>query len=112
MNSVLAHQGTTYYFRHRSCELEGRPVSEGMLVMAGSSAREDPRPGAPDSITYRRNQLLATGIARIEVARFVLYQDHVFATPSQAVDLMNGGHVRDPLKLWRDATGRSLQELQ
>lgn len=111
MNTELARHGTTYYFRHRSCELEGRLVSEGMLVIAGSSARKDPRPGAPETIIHRRNRLLSEGAAKIEFDRFVLAQDHVFATPSLAVDLMNGGHVREPLKLWRDAHGGTLQDI-
>ncbi|PYG98847.1 hypothetical protein CVV67_18425 [Arthrobacter stackebrandtii] len=111
MNTVLARHGTTYYFRHRSCELEGHLVSEGMLVMAGSSARKDPRPGAPETIIHRRSRLLLDGTAKIEFNRLVLAQNHLFATPSLAVDLMNGGHVREPLKLWRDANGGTLQDI-
>ncbi|MDQ0632401.1 hypothetical protein QFZ40_000310 [Arthrobacter pascens] len=52
------------------------------------------------------------GVAEVAGERFVLKQDYLFAGPQQAVDLMNGGHVRDPRKLWRDANGTSLHDLQ
>lgn len=105
-------QGTTYYFRHRSCDLQGRLVGEQILVSAGSSARADARPGAPETILNRRSKLVSDGVAEVNGERFVLKQDCLFASPGQAVDLMNGGHVRDPLKLWRDATGTSLHDRQ
>lgn len=112
MNASLPVQGTTYYFHHRSCDLEGRLVGEQMLVIAGSSARADARPGAPETILSRRSRLVLDGVAEVAGERFVLKQDYLFAGPPQAVDLMNGGHVRDPLKLWRDANGTSLHDLQ
>lgn len=105
-------QGTTYYFRHRSCDLEGRLVGEQILVIAGSSARADARPGVSERILSRRSRLVSDGVAEIAGEGFVLRQDYLFASPGQAVDLMNGGHVRDPLKLWRDATGASLHDFQ
>lgn len=111
MNASSPIHGTTYYFRHRSCDLEGRLVGEQMLVTAGSWARADARPGAPETILGRRNRLVSDGVAEVERERFVLKQDYLFATPGQAVDLMNGGHVREPLQLWRDATGTSLHDL-
>jgi hypothetical protein len=83
-----------------------------MLVTAGSSARADSRPGAPETILSRRSRLVSDGVAEVAGERFVLKQDYIFAGPGQAVDLMNGGHVRDPLKLWRDANGTSLHDLQ
>lgn len=112
MNASSPIQGTTYYFRLRSCDLVGRLVGERMLVTAGSSARADARPGAPETILSRRSLLVSDGVAEVAGERFVLKQDHLFAGPGQAVDLMNGGHVRDPLKLWRDANGRSLHDLR
>lgn len=112
MNASLPIQGATYYFRHRSCDLEGRLVGEQMLVTSGSWARADPRPGAPETILSRRSRLVSDGAAEVDGERFVLKQDYLFASPGQAVDLMNGGHVRDPLKLWRNATGASLHDLQ
>jgi hypothetical protein len=112
MNASSPIQGATYFFRHRSCDLEGRLVGDQMLVTAGSSARANPRPGAPETILSRRSRLVSDGVADISGDRFVLKQDYIFAGPGQAVDLMNGGHVRDPLKLWRDANGKSLHDLQ
>lgn len=38
----------------------------------------------------------------------MLQQDYLFAGPGQAVDLMNGGHLRESLKLWRDVDGQDL----
>jgi hypothetical protein len=111
MTAYLPGQGATYCFRHRSCDLEGRFVGDGMLVAAGSSARADARPGAPETILNRRSRLLADGIAKVEGDRIVLKQDYIFPGPGQAADLMNGGHVREPLKLWRDANGTSLHDL-
>lgn len=112
MNESSPVQGTTYYFHHRSCDLEGRLVGEQMLVTAGSSARADARPGAPETILNRRSRLVSDGVAEVAGERFVLNQDFIFASPGQAVDLMNGGHVREPGKLWRDADGTSLHDLQ
>jgi hypothetical protein len=112
MNASSSIQGATYYFRHRSCTMEGRLVGKGMLVTAGSSARADSRPGAPETILHRRSRLVSDGIAKVDGDRFVLRQDYIFAGPGQAADLMNGGHVREPLKLWRDANGTSLHDLQ
>lgn len=112
MNGNPPVAGTTYYFRHRCCDLEGRLVGEQMLVTAGSSARAETRPGAPETILSRRNRLVSDGVAEVIEDRFVLKQDYIFAAPAQAVDLMNGGHVREPLKLWRDAIGTSLHDLR
>ena len=113
MNASSPIRGTgTCYFRHRSCNLEGRLVGEQMLVTAGSWARADARPGAPETILNRRSRLLSDGIAEVAGERFVLKQDYIFADPKQAAHLMNGGQVREPLKLWRDATGTSLHDLQ
>lgn len=112
MNASPVQGTTTYYFRHRSCDLEGRLVGEGMLVISGSSARADARPGAPETILSRRNKVVLDGVAEVDGEWFVLKQDYLFAGPGQAVDLMNGGHVQDPLKLWRDANGTSLHDSQ
>lgn len=92
--------------------MEGRLVGEQILVTAGSSARADARAGAPETILSRRSQLVSNGVADVSRERFVLKQDCLFAGPGQAVDLMNGGHVREPLMLWRDANGASLHHLQ
>lgn len=105
------HDGA-YFFRHRSCELEGRLVGNGILVTAGSSARAAARPGASATILHLRNRLLVDGIADVQGDRFVLRQDYIFASPGQAADLMNGGHVREPLTLWRDSHGTSLHDTQ
>lgn len=110
VNARSPIQSGRYFFRHRSCDLEGRLVGDEMLVTAGSSARAGARPGAPETILHRRSRLLADGVAEVNGDRFVLRQDHVFASPGQAADLMNGGHVRDPLKLWRDSHGASLYD--
>jgi hypothetical protein len=83
-----------------------------MLVIAGSSARAESRPGAPETILNRRSRLLSDGVAEVAGERFVLKQDYIFADPKQAAHLMNGGHVREPLKLWRDAYGTSLHDIQ
>lgn len=108
MNKGKQIQKNAYYFGHRSCELEGRLVGGQMLVSAGSSARADARPGAPESILKRRRDLVVEGNADVIGGRFVLIKDHIFTTPGLAVDLMNGGHVREPLKLWRALNGSSL----
>lgn len=112
MNESSPVAGTTYYLRHRSCDLEGRLVGEQMLVTAGSSARAEARPGAPETILSRRSRLIWDGVAEVFGDRFVLKQDYIFTSPGLAVDLMNGGHVREPLKLWRDADGTSLHDLR
>ncbi|MEI2276696.1 hypothetical protein OHC50_04355 [Paenarthrobacter ilicis] len=112
MNESSPAKGTTYYFRHRSCEMEGRLVGEQMLVAARSSARAAARPGAPETILSRRDRLISDGVAEVLGDRFVLKQDHIFTGPGLAVDLMNGGHVREPLKLWRDADGTSLHDIR
>lgn len=112
MIEPLPVAGTTYYLRHRSCDLEGRLVGEQMLVIAGSSARAEARPGAPETILGHRSRLISDGVAEILGDQFVLKQDYIFTGPGQAVDLMNGGHVREPLKLWRDADGTSLHDLR
>jgi hypothetical protein len=112
MNESSPAQGTTYYFRHRSCDLEGRLVGEQMLLTAGSSGRAETRPGAPETILSRRSRLISDGVAEVLGDRFVLKQDYIYTGPGQAADLMNGGHVREPLKLWRDADGTSLHDIQ
>lgn len=112
MNASSPITGPMYYFRHRSCDLEGRLVGEQMLVVSGASARADARPGASETILRRRSRLVSEGVAEIIGERFVLKQDYIFAGPGLAVDLMNGGHVRDPLKLWRDPNGTSLCDHQ
>ena len=112
MNENPPFAGTTYYLRHRSCDLEGHLVGEQMLVTAGSSARAEARPGAPETILSCRSRLISDGVAEVLGDRFVLKQDYIFMGPGQAVDLMNGGHVREPLKLWRDADGTSLHDIR
>lgn len=112
MNGYSPVEGTMYLLCHRSCDLEGRLVGEQMLLTAGSSARADARQGAPETILSRRSRLVSDGVAEVIGDRLVLKQDYIFAGPGQAAHLMNGGHVRDPLKLWRDANGTSLHDIQ
>lgn len=112
MNESSPVAGATYYLRRRSCDLEGRLVGEQILVTAGSSARAEARPGAPETILSRRSRLISDGVAEVLGDRFVLKQDYIFTGPGQAVDLMNGGHVREPLKLRRDADGTSLHDIR
>lgn len=112
MSEFSSAQGTTYYFGHSSCDLEGRLVGEQMLVALGSSARAEARPGAPETILSRRSRLISFGVAEVLGDRFVLKQDYIFVRPGQAVDFTNGGHVREPLKLWRDADGISLHDIR
>lgn len=83
-----------------------------MLVIDGSWAPAEPRPGAPEAILSRRSTLLSDGVEEVAGERFVLKQDYIFADLKQAAHLMNAGHVRKPLKLWRDANGTSLHDIQ
>lgn len=81
-----------------------------MLVTSGSPVCAESRPEVSKTILRRRSRIVLEGVAEIVGDRLVLQQDYIFVGPGLAPDLMYGGHVRDPLKLWIDANRTSMYE--
>ncbi len=91
----------------------GFEANQGFVVQAGSQAVIEPVPSArtfPGSIRLR-DDLIANGVLVRDGNVFRFAQDYIFRSPSSASDLVLGS-VTNGRTSWKDASGRTLKELQ
>jgi len=101
-----------FYCNGSSADGRGRLTSEGFVVLAGSSGRKD----VVDSIVghrdeRRRKELVENGICRVEGDRMVFVKDFLFGSPSVAGSAVMGRSCNGWIE-WKDAEGRTLDELK
>jgi hypothetical protein len=90
---------------------EGSETRDGFLVYAGSMARASTVPSVHSYLVQLREKLVQQGILVPEEAGLRVSQDYVFNSPSTAAGVLLGRAANGRTE-WRDATGRTLKELE
>jgi hypothetical protein len=98
----------------RGVTATGKDASEGFVVLSGSSAAtvetESLAEWFPGASALRKD-LLKSGILAANGPALQFTQDYVFSSPSYASSVILG-RTSNGRTDWKDATGRTLKELQ
>ena len=81
------------------------------IVLEGSKIAKNERPSILPRLAAQRHRLLQSGVLSEEGDALVFTQDYAFNSPSSAAGVCLGGNAngRD---VWKDASGRSLNEME
>lgn len=94
------------------CDATGQYTEEGMVVLKGARARvEMVRSMVPTSAGKNRQRLINGGDLKQEADAFVFQRDVLFKSPSGASDIVLGRSSNGWIE-WKDATGKTLDELK
>jgi 5-methylcytosine-specific restriction protein B len=80
----------TFVLKGRDAEAIGTLVEDGFIVKAGAMARKEIVPSAVDSVTPRRERLIAEGILEERNGELRFTQDYTFDSPSGAAAAVLG----------------------
>ncbi len=111
MAAALASESARLHLRTRGIEAEGHEAGEGFLVYAGSQAALGLVPSAPPGLGELRRRLVQQGVLEPGPEAYRFVGTHLFSSPSTAAGVITG-RAANGRKMWRDASGRTLKELQ
>ena len=98
-------------FRAKGIEASGFDHAEGFVVRAGSTANKNEVDSILPSLADLRKVLLNQGIFEDTGTEYRLTDDYLFSSSSAAAGVLAGGSRSGP-QVWKDANGRSLQDIQ
>ncbi|MGO2393023.1 MAG: GIY-YIG nuclease family protein [Halomonas sp.] len=101
----------TLYLNERGAKGSGREVTDGFVVLKGSSARAEETASIHDYMREQRQILKARGVLAPQEDKLVFTQDFRFSSPSTAAGVLVGGSANGRLA-WKDISGKSLKALQ
>ena len=90
---------------------EGRETAEGFLVFAGATGRQTVTPSMHGGYLRQRERLIADGVISAADGGLRLERNHLLASPSAAATVLMGRRANGR-KMWKDASGRTLAEIQ
>lgn len=100
-----------YFCTGSEADGRGRYTSDGLVVLKGSSGRiETASSFAVHAYAGLRDELIESGVCKIQDDRFVFIKDHAFKRPSTASVALQGRAGNGWLE-WKDSCGRTLDEL-
>jgi hypothetical protein len=99
------------YLNAKGLTAAGYEVDGGFVVREGSQASKLASPATPDAVCNLRKSLVAQGVLVDDADHLRLAQDYTFTSPSIAAAIMLGRSANGRTE-WKDATGRTLKELQ
>jgi hypothetical protein len=102
--SVLSLKG-------KGVEARGFESSEGFVVLAGSQAVKESVPSIHRFMLDMRDAFVKSGVVQDEGTAYRFTQDYEFDSPSTAAGVILGRSANGRIE-WRDASGRSLKQLQ
>lgn len=93
---------------YRSTTAKGRQTNDGFVLLAGAQLCPDDQfnNSCPDSVRKRRQEFRHS----ID-ANFVTTDDLLFNSPSGAAEFVGGSSLSGP-EYWKDASGKSLKQLE
>ncbi len=109
--AALASESARLHLRTRGIEAEGHEAGEGFLVCAGSQAALKLVPSAPPGLGELRRRLVQQGVLEPGPEAYRFVGTHLFSSPSTAAGVITG-RAANGRKMWRDASGRTLKDLQ
>jgi len=99
-------------FSRPGCEGNGTLTAEGLIVEAGSYGRRIESASCPTWIVNLRRKLVESGAADFRNERLVLVKDHhLFSSPSAAAAALVGRTINGRTS-WKNATGKTLDQLE
>jgi hypothetical protein len=106
----IATEKEQLYCNIKGLSAQGKRSPTGFIVFKGAQAVLKHRPSAK-SVKNKREQLLASGILKLEGNHLVFTKDFEFGSPSTASSVIIGGNSNG-LTTWRNVDGKSLKELE
>lgn len=110
--AAKAQPGGVLFCRNKGAEARGQRTANGFVILQGSTAVLEERPGAekyPD-VVARRKKLIADGLLVEKGDFFVFTKDAEFSSPSSAAVVIHGGSANG-LTAWKTKDGKTLKEL-
>ena len=108
--SVADERAARLHLKTQLTEAQGEDRSRGFLVFEGALGRKEKKVMIP-SYEQLRDRLMQEGILVEDGDHVRLTKSHLFDSPSAAASVLSGGNKNGRTD-WRDATGRSLKQLQ
>jgi len=99
------------FLKAKNIEARGIDAAEGFVVRRGSQAVKDEVASIHGYLSELRRSLLAQGVLADAGAVYRLTQDYTFNSPSTAAGVLLGRSSNGRIE-WKDATGRTLKEIQ
>ena len=106
---VQEEQSQDLFLNARGIRARGYEDVGGFVVRSGSQAAKDETPSIHGYLSSLRKALFSQGLLEDDGAAYRLVQDYVFSSPSTAAGVLLG---RNSGRIWNDASGRSLSEIQ
>ena len=101
-----------FFCRANGADGRGLYTPEGFVVLKGSTGRREDAPSIRDTSLARwREQLIASGVLRVEGERVVVTKDYAFASPSGAAGALLGRTANGWIE-WRNAAGQTLHDMK
>ncbi|GIW56946.1 MAG: methionine sulfoxide reductase [Nitrospiraceae bacterium] len=97
--------------RSKGIEAHGQDTAEGFVVRAGSQAVKEGVASIHGYLTDLRQSLLEQGVLEDAGTVYRLTQDYLFNSPSTAAGVLLGRSANGRTE-WKDASGRTLREIQ
>ena len=95
----------------RGITAQGRDTEAGFVVYQGSRAAKTETDSLHQYVRTQHAALLASGVLVDATDTLALAQDYPFSSPSTAAAVMLGAAANGRTE-WKDATGKTLKELQ
>jgi predicted GIY-YIG superfamily endonuclease len=95
----------------RGVVAKGHETQEGFVVHAGSQVALTEVPSLQDHVRALRSNLVANGVLVAADGTYGVTQDYTFNSPSTAAAVVLGRSSNGRAE-WKDASGRSLKEIQ
>jgi len=101
-----------FYCKGSGAEGVGEYTAEGFVVLKGSRGRLENVASIQGTSSERfREKLLKEGILNINGGGVVVTRDYLFSSPSMAATALQGRSANGWVE-WKDATGRTLDEIK
>jgi hypothetical protein len=108
---VDATHSRELFLKAKGIEARGVDSSEGFVVRVGSRAVKMTVPSCHAYLVELRKSLVEQGVLAQDGDGYRLTQDYTFNSPSTAAGVLLGRSANGRIE-WRDATGRTLKEIQ
>jgi hypothetical protein len=99
------------FLRAKGIEARGSEGLEGFVVRAGATAVKEEVPSCHAYLVDLRRSLQEQGVLLPQALGYRLAQDYTFNSPSTAAGVLLGRSANGRTE-WKDATGRTLKEIQ
>lgn len=111
LTSSRIKPGARLFCKAKSAKAEGEYVNDGLVVFKNSTTVAELSPTTNSGHFLLRTKLVEGKILEKKGEVFVFLEDYLFASPSAAATQIQGRNANGWLE-WKDAKGRSLDELK